>query len=230
MAARPGLKLGLWAVGGAALAAVLWFLVPVGLRRVDFFRLRRIELVGVRYLPADAILEAFAAPDSASVFDPWDDNRDRVAEMPGVTAVAVRRLLPGTVRLIIDETTPVALSPGEGRMDLIDAAGIVLPFDPSRSAPDLPVLATPDSAAAGLLGRIRMVDPVLFARVSTARRVEDDVLLTLDRERIWLRVDATAAVIRAIVAVERALESQGRPFRELDGRFEDQVVVRRRPA
>ncbi len=75
-----------------------------------------------------------------------------------------------------------------------------------------------------------MVDPVLFARVSTARRVEDDVLLTLDRERIWLRVDATAAVIRAIVAVERDLESQGRPFRELDGRFEDQVVVRRRPA
>ena len=124
----------------------------------------------------------------------------------------------------------MALSPGDGRMDLVDSAGVVLPFDPSRSAPDLPVLLTVDSAVAGLMGRIREVDPALFARVSTVRLVKDDVLLTLDRERIWLTTDVTAATIRAVVAVERDLEIRGTPFRELDGRFEDQVIVRRRPA
>jgi hypothetical protein len=92
------------------------------------------------------------------------------------------------------------------------------------------VLLTADSAVAGLMGRIREVDPALFARVSTVRLVKDDVLLTLDRERIWLTTDATAATIRAVVAVERDLEMRGTPFRELDGRFEDQVIVRRRPA
>jgi cell division septal protein FtsQ len=214
-----------WIAGGIALVAALWFVVPIGLRRVDFFSLRRIELVGVRYLPADVILTAFAAGESASIFDRWGEHRERVQQLPGISTVTVRRRLPGTVRLIIDETEPVALSPGDGQMNLIDASGVVLPFDPSQSAPDLPVLVTPDSSTAELLGRIRIIDPALFARVSTVKRIEDDVLLTLDRLRIRLRADAKGAAIRAIVAVERDLESQGSTVTELDGRFEDQVVV-----
>ena len=214
-----------WIAGGIALVAVLWFAVPIALRRVDFFRLRRIELVGVRYMPADVILEAFSAAESASIFDRWEEHRQRVQEVPGVSTVTVRRRLPGTIRLIIEEIDPVAVSPGDGQMDLIDASGVVLPFDPSRSAPDLPVLVTPDSATAELLGRIRIIDPNLFARVSTVKRIEDDVVLTLDRHRIRLRAGAQVAAIQAIVAVERDLDSRGHTFIELDGRFEDQVIV-----
>ena len=219
-----------WLAGGAAGVFGLWLLGPWVLRQADFFRVRRIEVVGVRYLPADAILEAFAASDSAHLFDDWDDNREEILAVAGVRDARMNRRLPGTIRLIITETTPVALSPASDRMALIDADGLVLPFDPSRSAPDLPVMLSADSAIAGLLARIRMVAPGLYHRISTARRVEDDVLLTFDRKRLWLRPGASPSTIRAVVAVEHDLVQRSKIFMELDGRFADQVVVRQRPA
>ena len=219
-----------WLLGGAAGVLGLWLLGPWMLRQADFFRVRRIEVVGVRYLPADAILEAFAASDSANLFDDWDDNREQILGVAGVRDARVNRRLPGTLRLIITETTPVALSPASDRMALIDADGLVLPFDPSRSAPDLPVMLSADSAIAGLLARIRLVAPGLYHRISTARRVEDDVLLTFDRKRLLLRPGASPSTIRAVVAVEHDLVQRSKIFKELDGRFADQVVVRQRPA
>ena len=229
MAAR-GLRRGWWLLGGALGVLGVWLLVPWTLRQMDFFRLRRIEVVGVRFLPADTILQAFAAPDSANLFDDWDDNGDQIKGVAGVRDARVSRRLPGTLQLFITETTPVALSQASDRMALIDADGLVLPFDPSRSAPDLPVMLLPDSATAGLLARIRIVAPGLYHRISTARRIEGDVLLTFDRKRLWLRPGASSATIRAVVAVEYDLVQRSKPFKELDGRFADQVVVRQRPA
>lgn len=229
MAARR-LRRRWWLLGAAAGLLGLWLLVPWLLRGADFFMLRRIEVVGVRYLPADDILQAFAAPDSANLFDDWDQNRDGVREVAGVRDAKVDRRLPGTLRLLVTETIPVALSPGSDRMELIDADGMLLPFDPSRSAPDLPVMLGADSETAGLLARIRNVAPGLYGRISTARRVEDDVLLTLNRKRLWLSPGASPSTIRAVVAVERDLNQRGDPFVELDGRFADQIIVRQRPA
>lgn len=227
--AERGLKRSWWLAGGLAGALALWLLVPWMLRRADFFRLRRIEVVGVRYLPADAILQAFAAPDTANLFDDWDENRDGILGVAGVRSASVDRRLPGTLRLIITETTPVALSPGLDRMALVDANGVVLPFDPSRSAPDLPVMLVADSGTARLLARIRTVAPGLYGRISTARRVEDDVLLTFNRKRLWLSPGSSSSTIRAVVAVERDLVQRSKAFKEIDGRFADQVVVRQRP-
>jgi len=91
-------------------------------------------------------------------------------------------------------------------------------------------MLTADSGAAGLLARIQRVAPGLFRRISTARRVGDDVLLTFDHKRLWLSLGALPSTIRAVVAVEHDLVRRGEPFAELDGRFADQVVVRERPA
>ena len=228
--AERRLKRGWWLVGAAVGTVALWLAVPLGLRQLDFFRVRRIELVGLRYLPAEVILAAFGAPDSANLFDGWADNRDRVQAVAGIRTVEVDRRLPGTLLLVVAETTPVALSPESNRMVLVAGDGGVLPFDPSRSAPDLPILVTVDSATARLLARVRTVAPRLYARISTARPIEGDVLLTLDRARLWFRPDASPKVIRSVLAVERDLVRRGQSFAELDGRFADQVVVRRRPA
>jgi hypothetical protein len=83
---------------------------------------------------------------------------------------------------------------------------------------------------AKLLDRVREVDPDLFARVVAAARVRDDVVLDLGGRRLWLRPDASAEVMRAVMAVERDLGRRGRGWAELDGRFAGQVVVRWRAA
>jgi len=205
-------------------------MVPLGLRQLDFFRLRRIELVGLKYLPPALVLEAFAAPDTASVFDSWTAHRESLLAVPGITSVELERRIPGTIRVVIQEAIPVALSAESDRMLLVAGDGTVLPFDPSRSAPDLPVLVSADSGAARLLARIRVVSPTFFARISTARSVAGDVLLRLDRRRVWLRPEASSLTILSVLAVERDFLLRGEAFAELDGRFADQVVVRRRPA
>jgi hypothetical protein len=111
-------------------------------------------------------------------------------------------------------------------MALLDSSGMVLPFDPAASAPDLPITATPDRIVARVLASVLLNDPVLFARIRAAWRVQDDVILDLDGRRLWLGPAVTAEDIRAVMAVAQDLARQGRNYRELDGRFAGQVIVR----
>ena len=55
--------------------------------------------------------------------------------------------------------------------------------------------------------------------------VAEDRAVARGKIRIGLPVDP--AVVRAVAAVERDLDSRSRPWRELDGRFAGWVVVRR---
>ena len=125
------------------------------------------------------------------------------------------------------EATPVALaSRGEGLV-LLDARGRILPFDPLRSAPDLPLAANGDAVVTGVLARVRDSDPDLFARIGAAWRVGPDVVLEVGGRRLWFGAQVSAEDIRAVTAVEQALARSGRPYQELDGRFAGQVIVRR---
>jgi cell division septal protein FtsQ len=127
---------------------------------------------------------------------------------------------------VVVEAVPVALAPRSGGMALLDSSGNVLPFDPAVTAPDLPVAASVDRRVARVLGRVQQHDAALFARVRTAWRVKDDVLLDVDGRRIWFGPTVTAEDIRAVMAVEQDLARQGRRYQELDGRYAGQVIVR----
>ena len=115
-------------------------------------------------------------------------------------------------------------------MTLVDERGRALPFDPAVSAPDLPIVARPDSGVAELLARVREVDPGLFAQISMATRIRKDVVLQVDSRKFWFRPNASAEAILAVTAVAADLARKGRAYSELDGRFAGQVVVRWRGA
>jgi cell division protein FtsQ len=210
--------------------AVFWIGAPIVLRRLDFFRLRRVELQGVRQLTPRTVTEALKLPPAFSVFDDLEPLGRRVRALPGVVGAEVHRRLPGTLVVEVTEAETIALATRGGRLVPIGIDGKVLPFDPAQFAPDLPVVNRPDPLVAKLLGRVRDVDPDLFARVVTAARVRDDIVLDLGGRRLWLRPDASAEVMRAVMAVERDLGRKGRGWVELDGRFAGQVVVRWRVA
>jgi cell division septal protein FtsQ len=164
-------------------------------------------------------------PD-ASVFDDLDAAGRRLRGLPGVATAAVRRRLPGTLEIVLSEAVPVALAPRQGGLALLDSSGKVLPFDPAASAPDLPVAASADKSVARVLASVQEHDPVLFARVRTAWRVRDDVLLDVDGRRFWFGPAVTAEDIRAVMAVAQDLARRGRKYQELDGRYAGQVIVR----
>ena len=54
-----------WA-GAAMIVMVLWMTAPLGLRRLRFFRVRQVEIVGIRYLDAEQVLAALRLSPAAS--------------------------------------------------------------------------------------------------------------------------------------------------------------------
>ncbi len=212
-------------LAAVVLVAVGWLGLPRLLRGVAFFRVRRVEILGTRYLPGDTIVAEMALAPGASVFDPVEPLEQRVFAIVGVREVTIRRRLPGTLRVHLRESDPVALTEREGRLALMDERGRVLPFDPTRVAPDLPV-GPAEPAVARLLARVREVDPALFAELVSADRVRSDVILEAGARRRLVRADASAEVIQNMAEVARDLARQGRDWRELDGRFAGRVIVR----
>jgi len=219
-----------WA--GAAMAVLaLWMTAPLVLRRMKFFGVRQVELVGIRYLDADQVLAALRLSPLASVFDDTGVLAERLRELDGVADASVSRRPPGSLKVIVREIEPVALvMNGRGALDPVDADVRPLPFDPTSL--DLPVVQAADSGVVGLLARVQAFDPALFQTIDAARRVTSPrggVLLELGAHRVLLSSDARPEVIEAVVLVARDLAAKRRSYAELDARFDGQVVVRRRP-
>ena len=216
-------------VAGALVAVlVAWAGAPALLSRSDFFRVRQIELVGVRHLAPDAVIGALHLPAGASVWDDLDVLTLRVRRLRGVADARVMRRLPGALKVVVREVEPVAFVPGPRGMTVVDAAGRALSFDPARSAPDLPVAASADTGLIALLARIQETDPELFHDVTAARRLRRDVVLELGARRLLLRGDAGPEVIQGVALVAQHLAARGRSYAELDARYAGQVVVRRK--
>jgi cell division septal protein FtsQ len=210
-------------------AAALLLLAGVGgfklLKTMSFFSVRRIELVGARYLTPVIMARALEVPKGATIFDDVAPLERRARDVPGVLSATISRRLPGTLRVTVREALPVGLAERSGRLVLVDHAGRVLPFDPTRPAEDLP-LAEPDSAVAGLLARMRETEPDLFARVERAARIRRDVVLDLTGGRMWFKAGASSEDIRNLLLVADYLTRNGRTWRELDARFASRIIVR----
>ncbi len=229
--AVPAVRHGWRAAGVAGLVAagvgLLWLGAPLVLNRMEFFRIRRIEVSGARNHSAETVVDALRLGRRSSVFDDLGAMERRVARLPAVERAEVGRRLPGTLLVQVVETEPVALAPQRnGTLAPIDVRGRILPYDPAYAAPDVPIVATADSLVARLLAVVREADPSLFARVATGTRVRDDVVLEADGRRLWFSGAATADDVRAVTAVADDLGRKQRPWAELDGRFAGQVIVR----
>ncbi|HEX5963101.1 MAG TPA: FtsQ-type POTRA domain-containing protein [Gemmatimonadales bacterium] len=223
---HPRLARGLQIVAALLTICLVGIAAPKILRRLEFFRIRRVEIAGLQYLAPAKVVAALRLDSEASVFDDLTAATRGLQALPGVAAARIRSRLPGTLEIVVVEVAPVALAPRSGGMALLDSSGKVLPFDPAASAPDLPVAATADGSVARVLASVQEHDPALFARIRTAWRVRDDVLLDVDGHRFWFGPAVTAEDIRAVMAVAQDLARQGRKYQELDGRYAGQVIVR----
>ena len=222
-----------WVMAAAILAGVvvLWFGGPLLLRHVGFFRVRQIELVGVRYMAPGAVIGALALAPQASVFDATDPLAARLRTLPGIADVRVVRRFPGALKVIVREVEPVALIPGAagGPLTVVDSGGRALPYDPSRVGLDLPVAANVDSGLVAVLALVQSVDPTLFETISSARltRGGSGVVLQMGSKRVLLARDAGPDVIRAVERVTEDLATRARTYTELDARYAGQVIVRK---
>lgn len=226
---RPAraVRIGAAVLVAAAMASSPWW-GRIALRSLAFFRLRSVEVVGAYAIPSGAIVDRLRMDTTASVWDNLAPLAARVARIPGIHAVSVRRALPGTLVVTVTESVPVAVVPTGNGMRPYDADGVALPFDPSRADFDVPVLARPDRRALGLLDDVRRRAPALFGRISEVR-VESNGELVIETPAFVVRAgpDADAARLAEAIPVAADLARRRVRVQELDVRFRDQIVARR---
>jgi cell division septal protein FtsQ len=242
---KPGWKM----LGGVFLVAVImaaaWG-VRSAARQMAFFRVRSVEVRGVRYLQPNEVLTRLKVDTLMSLWDDLEPLRERVRHHPQVSGVTVTRRLPGTLVVTIQENQPVALIQTSAGLVPYDSAGHVLPIDPARINLDLPIVATSDPVLLKLVGAIRYTVPRVFSRIEEVRRTgRDEVLLTLSRSdaqhsraagdtaasnggTVRVRVPLGLSVERLadIFPVENDLARRQVHVGELDLRYRDQVIAR----
>jgi len=77
--------------------------------QLSFFRVRRVEIVGVRYVAPGDIVARLRVDTTRSVWDDPTPLERRVASHPQVGSVSIRRKLPGTLVVSVVENMPIAM-------------------------------------------------------------------------------------------------------------------------
>jgi cell division septal protein FtsQ len=202
-------------------------LVPQLLRRVDFFRVRQVELAGLRYSAPEQVLATLQLEPERNVFDPLGDVERRAASVPGVSTVRIARRLPGTLHVVFVEEDPIAFARGQEGLVPLGVDARPLPYDPSLTGFDLPIVEQADSQLTQLLALVRNTDTTLFQLVDGARRGPGDaIILELGAQRVLFRAAPLRSRIRDVQTVRWHLLRNRISFHELDARFDGGVVVR----
>lgn len=233
---------------GAALAAAVALgagvrAAPGLLARVPIFDVATIRVVGAELLEDQEVLESAQIPDTANI---WHDDAPWVAALeahPVIRRVQVRRRLPSTLVLEIEEREAVAFL-ATPVLEPVDADGRLLPVDPIRVRLDLPVVRlrtlAGDTAAFPTAHRVRRQveavqrlrdNPAFLGRLSELREEPDGSVtafwgsspglefmlrLPVDPERIETGL--------SVLERELARDSSQTP-RYIDLRWAEQVVV-----
>jgi cell division septal protein FtsQ len=222
----PRLKLAfLGVIGLLVLGSPLW--APLFLRRLDFFRVRNLEIVGTHYIATSDIVARANVDTMRSVWDPTRLVADRVRSHAGIETAQVTRRLPGTLVITVTEHQPVALVPGPQGFRAYDARAVVLPYDLTRVVVDAPVMARADTALLRLLAAMKDTLPDLYGRVSEIKRVGvNELILQLDEAPVRALGSVTLDELNQLRSVEDDLRRRVARVSELDLRYSGQIIAR----
>ena len=217
------------ALAGVAVILLLGapFWGPLVLRQLSFFRVRKVEIIGARYVPVSDIMDRLHVDTTASVWDPTGPLVSRLVSHPQLHSVAVRRKLPGTLVVEVQENPPIALvATGDG-LRAYDARGTLLPIDLARTPIDAPILPRRDVELLHLLNVLRNEAPALYDRLSEIRiTAPDEVVFQMGGTPVRAMRDVSPARLAEITPVEDDLARRGLHAAEIDLRYRDQVIAR----
>ncbi|CRK58424.1 Cell division protein FtsQ [Alloactinosynnema sp. L-07] len=182
-----------WAVLGGVLG-VLGLLYVVLFTSV--LGVRGVEVLGNTVLTADEVRDAAKVePDSPLVRLDTDAIAARVAALPRVRSVDVRRSFPSTVEIIIVERSAVAVAIAPDGFHLVDGAGVDYSVE-TAAPPGLPQVTAPDPATTKAAVEIlaAVPEPLRPQVVSVVAETVGNVRLTLTDGRVvkWGGTDESA--------------------------------------
>jgi cell division protein FtsQ len=244
-------RIGRWLAVPAVIAIGVYGAAALGLlpsvaevrRQVGAWLIDRSAALGMRI--ASVRIEGRATTDRAAILAALDAGpgmpilavdparaEKRLESLPWVSSALIERQLPDMLYVRLVERTPLALWQHDGKLQLIDDTGAVIPVTRLDRFAKLPLVVGPDAAprAAQLLAMLA-TEPDLAARVSAAVRVGGRRWnLRVDgRIDVLLPADDPAGAWAALARLERSSTILERDVEAIDMRLGDRLVVRVSP-
>jgi cell division protein FtsQ len=156
--------------------------------------------------------------------------KEQLEALPWVRSAAIERRLPGTIFVRLVERIPLAVWQHDGKQELIDRDGAVIPVaDLSRFA-NLPTVVGGDQARHGAADLVDLLasEPDLASRVTAAVLVGDRRWnLRIDNViEVMLPEDDAASAWAKLAKLERASRLLQRDVQTVDLRLPDRLVMR----
>ena len=196
------------------------------------FEVKRVDLRGIKHM--DRLTVYTIAFDQHSMAMPMVDLetvRAKLLRYGWVQDARVSRRLPDTLVVDIVERTPAAVWQYQGRLRLIDAAGVVLEDVSGEATPDLPLLIGPNANThagelAALVAKVPALKPVIAGASWIGERRWD--LRFQSGETLALpegEEEAQRALVR-FARMDNAQRLLGRGFLRFDMRDPTRFVAR----
>jgi len=215
---------------------------PFVLRRIDAFRVRRVEVRGTLYLAPHDALRQSGIDSTSNVFDDFEPARIALEQHPLVASARIERRVPGTIRIYIEESEPIAFI-ATPELQPLDRSGRLLPVKSGMAPLDLPVIAArakphddrivePDALAVlAALDQIRRAEPMLYDWISEAAPARGTgIRLTLrspEGATAFVSSDPRNLRLRELRLALADLAARGELNRlsRVDARWSGQIVV-----
>ena len=232
-----------WIVAGMAVAltvaAVVGFQLPekAGVAVAEAiggagFTMRRVEIKGAhRVSRLDIYNIAFDQPSMAMPRVDLEATRERLLRFGWIREARVHRRLPDTLVIDVVERVPAAIWQNSGRLNLIDAEGVVLEPVRIEAMPDLPrVIGASANRQLGMLNTLLESAPHLRPQVTDATwigdrrwdiRFQSGELLSLPEGD-----DAARRAILIFARMDQQTSMLGRGYARIDMRIPDRAIVR----
>ena len=133
-------------VGALALPMIAIGVTPLALRNLSFFEIRQVEVVGARYHSPTQLVKALELEPNHNLFSSKGQLSERLELLPGVHDVRIMRRLPATLRVVVTERLPVAFVADSAGLVAVDDEAQPLPYDPTVTEFDLPMIPRRDTA------------------------------------------------------------------------------------
>lgn len=221
--------LGAWGVYGMALSGA-WRTTVDALTAGMGFSVASIEIHGLQEADSTEISDRIDVTQTSSLLMvDVERARQRIAEIPWIADVVVKKLYPNRIVVNLTERRPFALWQDDGKVRVVDRNGAVMSDVLETRNAGLPLVVGTGAngrvgEAVALMGSAPSLRPRIRAAVLVAERRWN--LITTDGVEILLPEDEPAAALARVAALQDAKKLLDRDLVVVDMRVPDRLFVR----
>lgn len=195
------------------------------------FTVRKIELVGLKSLSKDEVMDVARLDQAQPIFTlSLDGLRQRLESHPHIAEAQVERALPDRLRIAVTERLPAVLWQHDGQHYWLDAQGVMLDADWAKSlAPRQPLVVTGASAPMQIKSLLQIINmvPDWKPRVQAAQWVGNRRwnLWLNESVQVMLPMDEAAERWQQFTAIAAQIQLDQRAVDRIDLRLDDRAFV-----